>query len=148
MVGWRSTWERLITRHDARPFLLADEGGQVLIDPRANFRSALQLERHGSSRWYDSADQETLGQLRALVLSAGVETDGPFGVERALRYRQSLLQLGQSAAVRGQVAEPDGGLVIRGTAEEMLLIVARPPLSSAFSPPQNSVGRTPPSSTS
>jgi hypothetical protein len=124
-------WKRLIIRRDALAFALGDGDRWALIDPHANFDLGLRDETRGSNRWYSRARPEHLGRLRAMLAQMGVEIDEWLGLERSFRFREGVLEPGESAAVRGLVAsekpdDPALAVVLRGTPQDLLLIADLP----------------------
>lgn len=125
-------WKRLIIRRDAVAFTLTDAQGTALVQPHANFELGLRDDLEGSNRWYSRSRPEHLGRLRTLLQSMGVEVDGWLGLERSFRFREGVLEPGESAAVQGLVvtdpagADPRGPLV-RGVPHTLLLIADLPP---------------------
>jgi hypothetical protein len=132
-VGQGRGWKQLLVRRDALPFTLGQGNAWALIEPHANFELGLRDDLQGSNRWYSSADPEHLWRLRGMLGSMGVELYEWLGIERSFRFRESVLEAGDRAAVQGLVAaadrptDPSLAVVLRGTPQDIMLIADAPP---------------------
>jgi hypothetical protein len=128
-------WVRIMELADARPFRLADDSGEALVDTaNGPFALALFPDRRGPKRGEADAEQA----MRSLLESAGFDPTGDepgISLFPTVRYREGVLSEGRRTSVGGVGAievTPDGErgasreapqrLVLRGTADQPLLI--------------------------
>jgi hypothetical protein len=124
-------WGKLLELRDARPFVIADETGEALVDTAAGpFHLALNSDERGGTGLFDRIGE---AQLQALMSVGAFESPGRTRGKR--RYREGILREGETVAVGGRGVrevsaeapsinprEPPQWLVLRGTADEPLLI--------------------------
>ncbi len=124
-------WGKLLELRDARPFVLADETGEALVDTAAGpFRLALDSDERGGTGSFDQIGE---AQLQAIMSVGSFESPGRSRLNR--RYREGILREGETVAVGGRgvreasaegtsanLREPSQWLVLRGTVDEPLLI--------------------------
>jgi hypothetical protein len=124
-------WGKLLELRDARPFVIADETGEALIDTAAGpFHLALDSDERGGTGLFDRIGE---AQLQTLMSVGAFESPGRTRGKR--RYREGILREGETVAVGGRgvrevsaeatsvnLREPPQWLVLRGTADEPLLI--------------------------
>jgi|SRR4051812_45723080 hypothetical protein len=127
----REGWDKLLELRDARPFVITDDTGEALVDTAAGpFHLALNSDERGGTGLFDRIGE---AQRQALMSVGTFEAPGQNGGKR--RYREGIVREGENVAVGGRgvrevSAEGAGGnprqppqwLVLRGTAEEPLLI--------------------------
>ncbi|HET6149808.1 MAG TPA: hypothetical protein VFH68_19875 [Polyangia bacterium] len=131
----QGSWGSVLELQDARPFTLVDQTGEAFVDVAdRSFLLALVPDKRGWTR--SDADQDASTQaVRLLLRSAHVAIDGMFDGPRRFRYREAALVEGRRVAVGGQgtrevtpdgarpsVREPPQRYVVRGSADEPLLI--------------------------
>jgi hypothetical protein len=131
----QGNWGSVLELEDARPFTLIDQTGEAFIDVAGrSFLLALVVDKSGWTR--SGADLDAPSQaVRSLLESANVALDGMFDGPRRFRYREAALREGRRVAVGGQgtrevtpdgarasVREPPQRYVVRGSAEQPLLI--------------------------
>jgi hypothetical protein len=124
--GGSNGWQKVLELAVGAPFRLEDESGAALVDTAAGpFSLALVPDRTGSPSVFGS-ENDNVKRVRAL---AGLER------VRAFRFSEAALAVGRPVSVGGRCArevaldgdranyrEPPQRLVVRGTAEEPLLI--------------------------
>jgi hypothetical protein len=124
-------WGKLLELRDARPFVIADETGEALVDTTAGpFHLALNSDERGGTGLLDRIGE---AQRQALMSVGAFESPGRTGGKR--RYREGILREGETVAVGGRGVrevsaeatsvnprEPPRWLVLRGTADDPLLI--------------------------
>ena len=127
----RKGWRRLLEIREARPFVIADETGEALVDPTAGpFHLALNSDERGGTGWFDQIGE---AQRRALMSVGPAQSPGRDGRKR--QYQEGILREGETVAVGGcgvlevspdvvsvNPREPPQWLVLRGTSDEPLLI--------------------------
>jgi hypothetical protein len=129
----REGWRPILEVRDARSFVVVDESGAGLVDANGPFVVALDVDDRGSTRWYNSAMGAT--QRQALKSLLRGDNESWSGAMTNLRYQEGVLRDGETASIGGhgvrQVSPeapsanrraPPEWLVLRGTAEEPLLI--------------------------
>jgi len=135
MKDGQGRWAKVQELEDARPFTLADESGQAVVDTAAGpFSLSLVPSRSASSSFFLS-DTADLRIVRAMLRSANIETENIFGHEHGVRFSEAVLLPASKAAVGGRCAREvalDGEragyrdvpqrLIVRGTSEERLVI--------------------------
>jgi hypothetical protein len=135
MRDGRWPWRTEMELADARPFFVADDSGEAVVDTGAGpFSLALIWDRRGSTHPWRS-DDDPLRTARGLLESANVTTSTWTDRSKAVRYREAVLLVGATVSVGGRGArevtphgqragprEPPERFVLRGTAEEPLLI--------------------------
>jgi hypothetical protein len=124
-------WGKLLELRDARPFVIADETGEALVDTAAGpFHLALDPDERGGTGLFDRIGET---QLQALMSVGAFESPGRTRGKR--RYREGILREGETVAVGGRAVrevsaeatsvnprQPPRWLVLRGSADEPLLI--------------------------
>ncbi len=124
-------WGKLLELRDARPFVIADETGDALVDTAAGpFHLALHSDERGGTGLFDRIGA---AQRQALMSVGAFESPGKTRGKR--RYREGILREGEIVAVGGRglrevsaeatsvnPRQPPQWLVLRGTADEPLLI--------------------------
>jgi hypothetical protein len=143
-----SQWDVLLELQDVRPFSIVDETAEAMVDPGGPTSVVLVFDRIGPSRRFDEVDRAQFTQLKQVLKSAGISTTTFFGGSKVLRFREGVLEEGEevSAGARGVgeirpdgerlgLREPPTRVVLRGSAEEPLLISDSP---DAFRTPQQS----------
>ena len=124
-------WGQLRELWDARPFVIADETGEALVDTVAGpFRLALDSDERGGTELFDQIGE---AQRQAIVSVGSFESPGRPRLNR--RYREGILREGETVAVGGRglwetsaegtsanLRDPPKWLVLRGTVDEPLLI--------------------------
>jgi len=128
-------WGSVFELEDARPFKLIDETGEALVEVTGRaFLLALVADKRGWTR--SGPDQDPHSQaVHSLLGSADVEVEGIFDGPRRFRFREAALREGRRVAVggvgtrevtpdgaRAGVREPPQRYVVRGNADEPLLI--------------------------
>jgi hypothetical protein len=129
----RDGWRPILEVRDVRSFVVIDESGAGLVDANGPFIVALDVDDRGSNRWYNPTIGET--QLQALKSLLGRNSESWTGAMTNLRYEEAVLRDGETVSIGGhgvrQVSPeeqsanrraPPEWLVLRGTAEEPLLI--------------------------
>jgi hypothetical protein len=142
-----ASWEVLLEIQQARPFAVTDESGEATVDTAGPTEVFLVLDRCGPSRRRDQADRAQLAVLKKLLKSGGVAITNWFGDSKIIRYQEGVLEEGEKVSVGGRAireVSPDGErssprqpperLVLRGTAEEPLLISDSPAAHGAPEP--------------
>jgi hypothetical protein len=124
-------WDKLLESRDARPFVIADETGEALVDTAGGpFHLALNSDERGGTGLFDQIGE---AQLQAVMSVGTFESPGRARGKR--RYREGILCEGETVAVGGRglrEVSPEATsvnprelprwLVLRGTADEPLLI--------------------------
>ncbi|HLK88239.1 MAG TPA: hypothetical protein VKZ18_00015 [Polyangia bacterium] len=124
-------WRNRLSLRGARSFVIIDDSGEALVDTGGPYELSLVTDQRGSTGLLGTMGS---AQLQAVRSYLGLGAPGARGAPR-LRYREAVLQEGQQVAVGGsgsQVVsgqapsagrrEPPRWLVLRGTANETLLI--------------------------
>jgi hypothetical protein len=135
----KSTWTRVVERSEAVDFVVAAATGEVLVDttePIVVF--ALEWDRRGSTSWYEKIDEGAQRAVEELLSSKGVTLNTWTG-DRVFRYREGVLEEGETVSVRGiairvvdERAQPiaprtlPSALVLRGTVDTPLIISDAP----------------------
>jgi hypothetical protein len=79
---------------DARPFFIADDSGEAVVDTGAGpFSLALFWDRKGSNRFFARSDDD-LRTVRGLLESANISTTTFMGGSRLIDYREAVLLVG------------------------------------------------------
>lgn len=124
-------WIDLLELRDAQSFTVADETGEALVDTSGPFALALVPDEQGAMGWFDRI---TPAQLQALRSTLGSRATTWYGGWKRLRFKEGLLETDDRVSVGGSgereqspegqsnLREPPERLVLRGTADEPLLI--------------------------
>jgi hypothetical protein len=129
-------WVPLLDVREGQTFVVADEGGEALVDLSGPYDLFLKLDRRGSNRLLrNSITPAQLKALRELVDRPTLEAKHWLGYWSTLRYRVGVLGEGDEVSALGYAARetsavgarpnlrtPPLRLVLRGTDERPLLI--------------------------
>lgn len=128
-------WKEVLELADSRPFVLADETGHGVVDPKAGpFAVSIVPDRKASTSPFQQ-DSEEVKRARALLRSENIDEQTFFGDNKPIRFSEAVLSAGAEVSVGGHCMrdiapdgeragyrEPPKRLVLRGTTEEPLLI--------------------------
>ena len=128
-------WSKVLERTDARPFILADETGQGVVDAMSGpFAIALVPDRKASSSAF-RADSADLKRVRALLHEEDIVTQTTFGTDQPVKFSEAVLLPGSELSVSGSCTweialdgeragyrELPQRIALRGTTEEPLLL--------------------------
>jgi hypothetical protein len=128
-------WRKALELCDVRPFTVADDSGHALVETTGPVVLALERDRRGSTAWTDGMDPASRQAVFSLLSSSGVSTTTLSEKERKVRYREGVLEEGETVSVAGVAArelnlqaQPTSpralpvSLVLRGKGEASLLI--------------------------
>lgn len=128
-------WSTVLELTDARPFILADETGQGVVDAMAGpFAIALVPDRKASSSPF-RPDSSELTSVRALLRAKDIATRTISGTDLPVKFAEAVLLPGSELSVSGSCTwelaldgeragyrELPQRISLRGTAEEPLLL--------------------------
>ena len=124
-------WIDLLELRDAQSFIVADDTGEAFVDTSGPFALALVPDQQGAMGWFDRI---TPAQLQALRSTLGSRATTWYGGWKRLRFKEGTLENDDWVSVGGSgereqspdgqssLREPPERLVLRGTADEPLLI--------------------------
>ena len=100
--GRSSYWKTIITESQGVPFLLEDPTGRAVVDP-TSAEVALDFDGKSSSGTFHDANQ-----IQEAFLTKYGKTSSGWVFNKSLRYREAMIEVGETIAVLGQgVREPD-----------------------------------------
>lgn len=99
VVDWRETWHTVAHETGSRAFFLEDETGRIEIDP-TRFDGIIVRDHHKSMGEVDR------DKARDFLARQGRTTEIPG--ERALRYREGVLEAGEIVTALGKARSEDG----------------------------------------
>ena len=124
-------WIDLLELRDAQSFVVVDDTGKALVDTSGPFALALVPDERGTMGRFDRI---TPAQLQALRSTLGSRATTWYGGWKRLRFKEGILENGDWVSVGGNgereqssegqrsLRQPPEWLVMRGTADEPLLI--------------------------
>jgi hypothetical protein len=128
------TWWHVLARREAVPFLVTSHAGRVEVHPDGHYVLDLTEDRIDKNGWLGPSNVELFGNLVTELRLAGLYDD-----TTSFRYREAVLEAGESVAVYGvfrREVRPDGEpgdsrrppevAVLRGTELEPLSITDEP----------------------
>ena len=105
-------WREVLVLRDARPFLVEDEIGKVLVQPEKDFDVALAEHALGGSSTMKVEDPARYRNLASVLQTAGISLTVPWlGFERNFRCFEGVVEQGEVVSVLGHAAHevrPDG----------------------------------------
>ena len=105
-------WREVLVLRDARPFLVEDETGKVLVQPEKDFDVALAEHALGGSGTMKVEDPARYRNLASVLQAAGISLTVPWlGFERHFRCFEGVVEQGEVVSVLGHAAHevrPDG----------------------------------------
>ncbi len=115
--GKNQHWETLYQGTSSQLFTVADETGQVLIDPyRAELDLAQDLQK--SSGVFNGLDLQTEQALQKI----GVQTSGFMGMQKTLRISETYIEPGEEIFVLGELSALNGQKVIKDSNQARMVI--------------------------
>ena len=128
-------WSKALELTDARPFILADETGQGIVDAMSGpFAIALIPDRKDSSSLFQQESSE-LSRVRGLLRAKNIPTRTAFGTDQPVKFSEAVLLPGSELSVSGSCTweialdgeragyrELPQRIALRGTTEEPLLL--------------------------
>jgi hypothetical protein len=129
------SWSRALDLADVRPFRVTDDTGEALVETATPTVLALEYDRSGSTGFFEDIDEASLNIIKDLLEANGIETVTWIGTAKNLRYREGVLEEGETVSVGGAAAReldlkasPSGprslpvSFVVRGTGAVPLII--------------------------
>lgn len=126
-------WHEYIVEERFQDFFLDNQGERAIIKPRSvhfDFRKLFfEIDHQDSSGTFNDAKPN----LERFLKKHGKESEGIFGFNKTLRYREGIIEVGETIAIKGvaewkTLKEPIEGysyskiLTLKGTANKKLII--------------------------
>lgn len=89
-------WRTVVTDEGCQDFLLIDDTGKALVK-MSGARIAVTKDRHFNAGYL----KETYPGMEEVLKKHGYTARGLFGIKKALRYKEGILEEGEEVAVRG-----------------------------------------------
>lgn len=108
-TGKSSSWRNIIREEDGADFVVEDPSGRALVKG-GTVETAIVLDQHLKSGTFDDATPE----LEAYLARHGHKSTDFLGFNKAIRYREGVLEPGETVAVLGRARwedDPEPGAV-------------------------------------
>lgn len=104
-----SYWRTTIDERESVDFVLEDPSGRAIVRARGG-KLLIDLDHHRSSGTFHDATPE----LRGYLAEHGQDSTGLLGLNKPMRYREGVLEVGETVAVVGVARwedDPDDGAI-------------------------------------
>ncbi len=104
--GKHSTWKTLVDEEKIQDFFVEQRGERVVVLPAMEPRNFIAYLVTDSSTKSGTFNDPT-SEFKSLLASYGIDSEGFFGFNKRLRYKEAIVEVGERITIAGKVKYMD-----------------------------------------